>query len=448
MENRSTTMKNTELIVHLSKGEQLINANLNRYNDHFGSVTVVAHNDKPSYFTANVNWILMEPERTRSEVWNAMVANSEYEWLLFIENSEEIQLDSLSEEHEENFDCWAPALVTMHSDDKIRQFYMSRFVSTARVKEGEALFSGINLPDFTRFVSENGITLSNFPIVIKRSEPLFVGIDHDEELSVKDFSPQLYLIEGHRLYKNRKYTHAAAMYRQCIKMKRLMSYDRLAAVNGLAGCQAEQHRWDQAVTLSESSLSAEPFQAVPYLIQYKIHLLNKQFGRAYEALKLYYEYRHYEHMAIFSKANFDVFIPIEETLNLLSDLSVKLGQKEDALEYLEEIYEIREGQVESGIMHRLLIMSIDLENFVKSVFFFEKIYKEALLNGLDNDLKGQVHDYMDMFMKQGWYEYVYTVYSNLYYSSRKDDEFKRRLIVTMMKTDRIEQAKNLASRVA
>lgn len=55
---------------------------------------------------------------------------------------------------------------------------------------------------------------------------------------------------------------------------------------------------------------------------------------------------------------------------------------------------------------------------------------------------------MEMFMKKGWFETVYEVYAELYYHYPQNDEFRRRLIVTLVKTGRVEQARNLASKVA
>ena len=55
---------------------------------------------------------------------------------------------------------------------------------------------------------------------------------------------------------------------------------------------------------------------------------------------------------------------------------------------------------------------------------------------------------MEMFMKKSWYETVYQVYSELYYHYPQNDEIRRRLIVTLVKTKRVEQARNLATKVA
>jgi len=53
-----------------------------------------------------------------------------------------------------------------------------------------------------------------------------------------------------------------------------------------------------------------------------------------------------------------------------------------------------------------------------------------------------------MFMKNEWYEFVHDMYKELLIFNPNEDEYKRRLIVVSIKTNRIAEARKLASRVA
>src|SRR5699024_2253666 len=93
-------------------------------------------------------------------------------------------------------------------------------------------------------------------------------INTDAELSLLTFAPQLYLVLGQRNFNDGKYVRAAAQYRQLLKKEKLLPFDRLGAVNGLASCMAEQYKWQKALTLARESIEAEPQQCLPYLIQF------------------------------------------------------------------------------------------------------------------------------------------------------------------------------------
>ena len=97
---------------------------------------------------------------------------------------------------------------------------------------------------------------------------------------------------------------------------------------------------------------------------------------------------------------------------------------------------------------QLLVLCIELEDFDKSEFFFKELYAKKIPKNLTEKELSFLNDYMELFMKKNWYEMPYEVYSELYYHYPENDEFRRRLIVTLVKTGRVEQARNLASKVA
>lgn len=435
-----------DLVIFLTDAANLDEQSLDRYGMFFRNVTITAPGSRPEGLNSNINWYSYAEDAVRSEVWNELVQRSASEWVLFIEEGETIRLEEAPKLSELSKNIWAPTLIMHEREGKLVQHYQLRMINTSR--KADTVFQGVNLPDCTRFFVEHEISLSEKPIVLERDDSPFAHVDTEEELSVRNFSPQLYLVEGDRLFKERKYVFAAAQYRQILKIERLIPYDRLAAVNGLASCLAEQYKWDQAVSLAEKSIEAEPFQGLPYLIKFKISQLNKQWKEAFEALSKYYEHRYYERMNLYSKANFDISLDLEEVLVTLSEMAMKAGNKELGSDYLEELFTIKNGEINESFIHQLLMLSIELKDYQKSVFFFQKLYGDHIPLTINEKQRLELNDYMDMFMKNGWYGFVRDVYDDLHHAYPQDDEYRRRLIVTLLKTDNVEKARNLATKVA
>jgi hypothetical protein len=435
-----------DLAIFLTDLTYLKEEALERYGMFFNKVMIAAPGERPEDLNANIEWFSYEEDQYRSEIWNTLVAKADSEWLIFIEDEEKLKLDEVPDLKDLSKNIWAPTLLIQQKEDKQVQFYQLRMVNTQW--EGETLFTGLNLPDCTKFFVDHEIALTEKALVVERESYPFGHVDTEEELSIKDFSPQLYLVEGDRLFKEHKYVFAAAQYRQILKKERLIPFDRLAAVNGLASCLAEQYKWDKAVSLAEKSIEAEPFQGLPYLIKFKISQLNKQWEQALDALTKYYEHRYYERMNLYSKASFDVSLNLEGVLVTLADLCRKAGQKEQASDYLEELFSLKNGEMDSSFIHQLLVLSIELSDYQKSVFFFQKLYGDHIPLTINEKQRTELNDYMDMFMKKEWYGFVRDVYDDLHHAYPQDDEYRRRLIVTLIKTDNVEQARILATKVA
>ncbi len=161
-------------------------------------------------------------------------------------------------------------------------------------------------------------------------------------------------------------------------------------------------------------------------------------------------HRYHESLNLHSKASFDVIVNTEDTLLSLTDLAMKLGEKSKAKEHLRELYQLKNGNIDEGFLKKLLLLCIELEDKNCSVLYFnrlfEDIFPESLLD--DEQRKAEFNDFMTMFMSNGWYEFVHEIYSKLLEVYPEEDEYKRRLIVVSVKTNRIEQARRLASKVA
>lgn len=430
-----------EIVYHLTDIKYLDLKKVERWSSIFHGVRILTPEKGNQMDIPNVRWSVYNPDVTRTELWNRNLMTAQKEWVLFLEDDEEMVFMDFPEKDHLGKDRWAPSLITVEHGDKIHQYYQIRLVHS---KNG-SVFTGQDLPDCTRFIVENDIKLSHMPVLIERISDFTRSVDLMKEQSIAEYAPQVHLIEGRRLFKAGKYLNAASYYRQILKKERLLPFDRLAAVNGLASCFTEQFKWQNALNLTETSLEAESLQNTPYLIQYKIHQLQQQWEEAYQALN-----RYHENQNLHSKASFDVIVNTEDTLLSLTDLAMKLGDKTKAIEHLRELYQLKNGDIEEGLLKKLLLLCVEQKDENGSILYFkrmfEDVYPEKLLE--DEKRKAEFNDFMTMFMSNGWYEFVHKIYSKLLEVYPHEDEYKRRLIVVSVKTNRMDEARRLASKVA
>lgn len=428
-----------QLVVYLTDIKHLNVGLIAYWNTIFNKVVISALEKSTFDLPDEVEWILRQPDQPRSETWNQLLEDTHSEWVLFLENDEDIRFNDFPTLVEINEKNWPPALIIHGEQEKMFQHYQIRFVPKGMGK----IFDGKNLPDCTRFITQNDISLSNMPVLIERKSSPMEDVDPQDELGVQISSPQLYLVQGQKYFKQKKYVHAAGQYRQILKAEKLLPYDRLAAVNGLTSCLAEQHKWPQALALADKSLQAEPFQSLPYLIKFKIYQLQRKWEEAYQALVKYYD-----RINLYSRAGFDITLGTEETLQSLSDIAMQMSLREQSYAYLNELYALKNGEVDRRFLQQLLVLSIDLGDQDKSIYFFNRIFNEELKSSMGTDLKNELNDYMSMFMKKNWHDFVYEIYNALHRQYPNDEEFIRRLIVVSVKTQRVEKARELAARVA
>lgn len=407
---------------------------LSEWSDLFSRVTVAAPAERPEHIPQRIGWHVYNNENSRSEVWNCLLSKSAKDWVLFLVDDEKVCLDSFPDKKTLATDRWTPAFIFQNDAGIVSNYYQIRLVH----KCTENVFEGINLPDCTEYIIRNQVQLANKPFNIERETDPVRHIDIIKELSVPNVSPQLYLIQGEQHLAQGKYVHAAAQYRKLLKTEKLLPFDRLGAVNGLARCFAEQYKWPQALALAEKSIEAEPVQRLPYLIQYRILQLNKQWKKAFEVFNAYYDQLHFP-----SRANFDKTITEEDALQKLGELALKAGLKKEALRFFEELFDNSNGKVERAFLKRLLVLSIDLEDQEKSILYFKKIYGEILPDIMSDQKIDELNDYMTLFMNKGWYLFVSEIYEQLNASHPRNNEYRRRLIVALSKSDRIEKARKL-----
>lgn len=440
LENPTKSLSWAEVVLYLSGKQKPNIKRLKEWSDIFQKVTVLAPAFLQKPEGVDVCWIAKNPGQYKADAWNMQLAKSEAEWVLFLEEGEDIQFLDFPHNEEINANCWPPALMKWHERDVEVQFYQMRFIPGS----ARDVFGGRELPDCTRYVIENKVQVSNAHIQVDRKESPVIQIDSAMELGIQDFAPQVYLVEGQRYLREKEYVYATAQFRQLLKRERLLPFDRLGAVNGIASCLAEQYKWQKALNVAQQSLEAEPFQNLPYLIKYRIFSLQQRWLEAYDALGEYYG-----RIDLQSAANFDVILSEEETLVNLSDLALKARKRSRASEHLDELFAIKNGDVDQNFLKKILLLCTELGDLKKAKFYFGKRFGKMISNKeLDEQDRAELNDFTTLFMKNEWFELVHDIYEDLHEMYPEDDDFKRRLIVTSVKTNRIEQARNLATKVA
>jgi hypothetical protein len=426
-----------ECVFHLPDVSQIDTDLLNKLTNEFGALTVLSPDAGPDDTESSVQWVAYNPETDGvAAAWNDKLKSSRKEWVLFLESGENLHFYRLPEQEQLTSQTMVPASISHDEEKSSQTVYQVRLVH----QSAERPFAGKNLPDCTSYIVENDISLFDHPILIDQSSVLLESVKVEDEMSIRKITPAAYLLQAERLMEAKKYVQASAQFRNILKIDRLLAFDRLGAVNGLTRCYTELYKWPKALQLAGKSLEAEPVQRIPYLIQYRIHQLNKQWGKAYESLKTYYEYLNEP-----GRASYDKEIDEKETLEQLGELATKAGHKHDAFRYLEEIYSEKKKDEDEDrhLLRKLLMISIELGKRERAVYYFKEIFEKHLPDDLTKKLSAELDDYMTLFMTNKWYVYVAELYERLYAADPENAEYRRRLIVALSKTDRIERARNL-----
>jgi hypothetical protein len=429
-----------ECVLHLGGKSSIDEESLLKLTSEFETVTILSAKRKPeTYNEADIRWISYDPESKTeclADKWNQLLKDAEKEWVLFLDSEESLSFYSIPQKEELTPNTLVPASIQQSDEKSTKIIYQIRLVhSTA-----ENPFEGRNLPDCTRHAIEHEATLFEHPIQLTRNRALIDSISAEGELSVRKITPAAYLLQAERLMEDKKYVQAAAQYRNILKIERLLPFDRLGAVNGLTRCYTEQYKWPKALQLSEKSLEAEPYQRIPYLIQYRIHQLNKQWAKAYDSLKAYYE-----HLSQPGLASYDSAIDEKETLEQLGELASKAGHKHEAFRYLEEVYKDKQQEKieDTHLLRKLLMFAIELGKREEAIYYFNEMFGEYLPDNLSDRQRVELDDYMSLFMTNKWYAFAGDLYERLYEAEPDNGEYRRRLIVAFSKTDRIDRARKL-----
>jgi len=466
-----------ELILYLTDLRYL---NLNRLNwlsDRFEGVTLAGPCNRPETVPESIRWHGYEKETPRAHVWNQLLNESQREWALFLVDDEKIRHRDLPDPADLSVGTWYPAqMVQPDSSGGVHSYYQMRLVTAIE----QPLFDGENLPDCTRVLTRHGVKLSRPVLRIGCTYEPYRDIQTEEELSGAVLSPQVHLLEGKRLYREKKYVHATAYFRRVLKCEKLLPFDRLAALNGLVQCYTEQYKWNKAVNLAHQSIEAEPRQRIPWLVLFRIFQLRQQWEEAYSALESYHKV-----LPEVSMANFDKSIAESESLELFVKMALRAGKNREALDALEKLVALRAGSAggagsagsasevggaesvngvgranEEGdvngqgdtnkgggaknssgsvdsLYRQILDLSVELKERQKASHYFSRIHESLS--------KEELHDVMSGFMENGWYDLVSDVYTRLYEMEPENPEYGRRLIASLTKQGKLQEARELVS---
>ena len=399
---------------------------LESYNELFEKVEVI-----------DINSLVMAGNDKTSH-WNYLVCNSETPWALFLDNNEVLETLDLSFLHQIDQNTSCSCILNIHTEKGIESYHHTRLVPSGI----EGIFQGIELPDASNYILDNNIQFLNKSINIQSDSIPWEYIDISQERLSLNTPVNLYLHEARMYITEQKFTQAAGSYRVALKKERLLPFDYLAALNGLARCYVEQHKWTRALELMEYSIELEPQQHLPYLIQYKVYQLSKNWDAAVTSLNSYL--LNYESI---SRSSHDIKIPYHETVLELSNLHLDLGQKDLAYEFYcdflnTSLVSVRESH------HLALKMAIGLEKKREANRHFKFLYPNILELNLDVIETKQFHDYMEMFLENNWHSIVEKVYTRLYEANLTNRMYRRKLIATLVRADKLELAREIMQKVA
>ena len=399
---------------------------LESYNELFEKVEVIDTNS------------LVMAGNDKTSHWNYLAYNSETPWVLFLDDNENFESLDLSFLHQIDQNTWCSCITNINTDKGIESYHQARLVLSGI----EGIFQGVELPDASNYILDNNIQFLNKSINIQSDSIPWEYIDISQERLSLNTPVNLYLHEARMYITEQKFTQAAGSYRVALKKERLLPFDYLAALNGLARCYVEQHKWTRALELMEYSIELEPQQHLPYLIQYKVYQLSKNWDAAVTSLNSYL--LNYESI---SRSSHDIKIPYHETVLELSNLHLDLGQKDLAYEFYcdflnTSLVSVRESH------HLALKMAIGLEKKREANRHFKFLYPNILELNLDVIETKQFHDYMEMFLENNWHSIVEKVYTRLYEANLTNRMYRRKLIATLVRADKLELAREIMQKVA
>jgi tetratricopeptide (TPR) repeat protein len=423
--------RNIELILYVSKPSNITEQRIENFKKYFNSITIAAPFEKKLLLSDNMRWFRFTADMTKSAVWNRLIQESKSQSQFIIDEDEELTDEACDFLRSDDQRKWAAALISVKHGENVTAYHQIRLIREAK---GD-IFKGGAIPDATEYILQNEILLDDSPILMSRSSSPFSKIDL---LKGQELTSRRDLVEGYEKIFNKKYSEAAAYFRKVLKHEKLLPFDRLAAVNGLSTCLTEQFKWDRALKLAEQSAEAEPIQYIPYLIQFRIYELKKDWDQAYSALEKYYN-----NIDKLTRAGFDKGMSREATLGKMGDLALKIKDHRLAGGHFEELYNIKEGAVDRGFLKRLFVMASERGDFTKSKVFFEKLFVDYLPDKLSRRATVELQDCMEQFMKNGWYDYALDVYEDLVEEHPSNGEYKRRYVVLLTKLNRMERAKKL-----
>jgi len=404
---------------------------IDNYEEYFEQVVVLSPSE--------LAYLYPESE-SKTDQWNQIIKSTHTPWALFLDGNEHLDTSKLEALHYLDKETWVSCLISVQGTEYTEFYHSIRLIPTTVDSQ---IYNGNHIPDASRYIRKHNIKLVAQCLPIERSNHLWQDIDLEGERSQKMMPTSIHLYEARQLIKSQKYVQASAEYRQIVKKGDVLSYDYLAALNGLARCYAEQHKWSRALEYTEESIAREPQQYMPYLIQFRIYQMNKNWGSALEALQ-----RYWRNTSDYSRSSHETQIPQSETLIQLSNVCLKAGKNELGYEYLSNYLNEQGEKAELNYRHAALTLAIELSLKKEAINHLYELYPTPVNMEFTSKEEERFHDYLELFLNRSWFEPVEQIYTALYHANPGVEQYKRRLIVTLIKSDRLDQAKSLLHRVA
>ncbi len=430
-----------EPVIFLTGKERPDPGSITRLLEYFPVVHIASSGNLPDSFSSseekNIVLHRFQNEESIAAVWNAMLHRIEAPWVLFLKNNERIEFEGFPSGRDLDRRLWMPALIRWKKGKHQQECYQIRLVANT----GEEPFKGRCLPDCTDYIHSRGIEVSGQPLNIHRNNDPHDDLDPERELEMPNPSPPVYLVMGHRCLKEGKNVHAAGHYRRAMKRPGILSWDRLAALNGLASSMAEQHKWRQSAELALQSIREQPRQRLPYLILFRINELEKKWKEAHDALLGYYRQKDKV-----TAASFDKMLSKEETLVLLSEMAFRAGLRDESFRYNKELYKKGQGKFKPELLERLLLFSIELSDYENAVKFFNEMFAGHIPHDV-SDVEEKIFEYLRLFMEKGWHKFAAERYQQLLEADPDNQVYVRRWLAAISKCDDIDKGQKIVARM-
>ena len=139
----------------------------------------------------------------------------------------------------------------------------------------------------------------------------------------------------------------------------------------------------------------------------------------------------------------DVFFPVVECHFLMAEAKSRLGEFETAFYHYEQFYHLNNGEVTNSVLERLFIYSIELNDYEKSVFYFNEMFGEEINEQAAEDMPIKMLESLSLFNKKGWYDFVGSVYEQLRNYDPTNKKLLHSWVATLVKANKLEEAQSL-----
>jgi|GEM_PF-3421801 len=431
-------MKNSELTVILigNADSRILQKNIDEL-EHLSIPHFILLTDEEAESNSNVHAenVYTADGQPRVSILNMIVHQVSTPWIFYLNADETIDWYSLL--------AWTTELNKTYSVTiQTTQESHSAFSQSQEVRlfprPEESCFTGHTLPYASQLLQkENWVCEQSNLIIQKKSELYSVGI-LDKEYALTEDKEWAFLLNAMNRSGNGRYKEAEYFFRRALKGDRLLQADRLAAMNGLADALWEQHRFADAEETADMSLQLTCKQRMPYLVLYRISHYKGNSEVAYRYLSKYLKYAELQ-----STAHFDVSTPIAECHNLLMQLASENGDYSKTLFHLEQLYKLNGGNLDEKLLEKLLILSIELEQYEKAVTYFNALFCPLEPQHFTTRKRSMMYEMLSFFNEKNWHHFTCNVYEKLFHQQQQDDQLLNRWVATLTKSGEIKKAQQL-----